>query len=448
MTRRRSGIATLIAALAVAVAFVAVLITGIFAVSSVRGAARQQAQESLGRQADIVAATLERTPGTRPARLSQLLRGQQIQIEVSTDAAAAPAYLTAADRAELAAGRPVSVVRDRAGAAVFVEGRPLDAGGAVVVVQPASIANGAAGTAQRRLLLPLLLGLGGAAFAGLLLARRLARPLQAAAQAAHRLASGARDVRLVPEGPAEVAELATALNRLSGALATSEGREREFLLSVSHELRTPLTAVRGYAEALADGVVAPDDVERTGATMLAEAQRLDRLVADLLDLARLRAQDFRLDVTPVDLVELVRAAGLVWHDRCAREGVELRVEVPAQPVVVGTDPTRVRQILDGLAENALRVTPSGRPIVLAVRAEPGPVAVVEVRDGGPGLSDEDLSVAFERSALYDRYRGARRVGTGFGLALVFGLATRLGGTAVAQRSAEGGACFAVRLPAG
>jgi len=446
MARRRAGIGTLIAALAVGVAFVAVLITGVFAAGSVRSAAQQQAEVTLARQADLVAATLDKTPGTRPARLMALLRGQQIQIALVPGTGASLPFLTAAVLSDLGAGRSVSVVLDRSGVSVFVEGRPLDSGGSVVIVQPTSVAAGAAGTAQRRLIPPLLLGLGGAALAGLLLARRLARPIQAAAGAANQLAAGARDVRLVPEGPAEVAELAGALNGLSAALATSEGREREFLLSVSHELRTPLTAVRGYAEALADGVVPPAEVERTGVTMLAEAQRLDRLVADLLDLARLRAQDFRLDVVEVDLGELVRRAGQVWGDRCAREGVELRVEVPTDPVTTHTDPTRVRQIIDGLAENALRVTPSGRPMVLAVRVQAGSSVLVEVRDGGPGLSDDDLSVAFERSALYDRYHGVRQVGTGFGLALVAGLAARLVGTALAGRSPEGGASFAVRLP--
>jgi two-component system sensor histidine kinase BaeS len=112
---------------------------------------------------------------------------------------------------------------------------------------------------------------------------------------------------------------------------------------------------------------------------------------------------------------------------------------------VHTDPTRVRQIIDGLAENALRVTPAGAPIVLAARAE-GAEAVVEVRDGGPGLTVDDLAVAFERSALFERYRGVRRVGTGVGLALVAGLAERLGGSAHAGRAPEGGAAFAVRLP--
>ena len=121
------------------------------------------------------------------------------------------------------------------------------------------------------------------------------------------------------------------------------------------------------------------------------------------------------------------------------------LELPAEPLEIRTDPVRVRQIVDGLAENALRVTPAGAPIVLAAREETGAV-VVEVRDGGPGLTDDDLAVAFDRGVLYERYRGVRQVGTGLGLALVAGLAERLGGRAFAGRAPEGGAAFAVRLP--
>ncbi|MDQ2748263.1 MAG: sensor histidine kinase, partial [Actinomycetota bacterium] len=106
---------------------------------------------------------------------------------------------------------------------------------------------------------------------------------------------------------------------------------------------------------------------------------------------------------------------------------------------------RVRQVLDGLLDNALRVTPANRPIVLALRGEPG-AAVVEVRDGGPGLSEADLAVAFERSVLHERYRGVRQVGTGLGLAIVGRLVARLGGNAEAGHAPEGGARFTIRLP--
>src|SRR5262249_23695471 len=273
---------------------------------------------------------------------------------------------TPADVSALTSGQDLSGVRTRAnGTEVLVEGRPVSDDRAVVLAQPTSVAEAASTYSRRRLVPPLRLGLVVAGIAGVLLAPPLARRIQDAATAAHRLAGGARDVRLAPQGPYEVAELADALNRLNSALATSEGREREFLLSVSHELRTPLTAVRGYAEALADGVVPPDDVARTGAVMPGEAERLDRLVGDLLDLARLRAQDFRVDLADVDLTRLVEDAGQVWQDRCAREGVELRVQSTGTALMARTDPTRVRQIVDGLAENALRVTPAGQPVVLA-----------------------------------------------------------------------------------
>jgi two-component system sensor histidine kinase BaeS len=236
-----------------------------------------------------------------------------------------------------------------------------------------------------------------------------------------------------------------ALSNLAAALARSESRQREFLLSVSHELRTPLTAVRGSAEAIADGVVEGDDAREAARVAVAESERLDRLVRDLLDLARLGADDFRLDPTEIDLAGIVQDAAATWRRRCEPHGVVLRLEVPPEGVPAFSDAGRLRQILDGLAENALRVTPRGGPLVFAARSEDG-AAVLEVRDGGPGLTEDDLAVAFERSALYERYRGTRRVGTGLGLALVAGLADRLGGSAIAGPAPEGGAAFRVRLP--
>ena len=138
------------------------------------------------------------------------------------------------------------------------------------------------------------------------------RPLRTLVNAARRLQVGDRNLRLEPEGPAEIADLAVALNQLGDSLATSESRQRDFLLSVSHELRTPMTAIGGYAEALADGVVAEEDMERVAGTMLAETHRLDALIADLLDLARLGAVEFPLDIVVVDLRDVADAADDVW----------------------------------------------------------------------------------------------------------------------------------------
>lgn len=449
LERRRPGLAGRAALVTVAVAFVAVLITGLVSAGLVRSASQDEARRTLGRYAELVASRPANGQPTARARTRTLFHRLDIDLVfVGVDATASAGRRTVPSQllTAAAAGRTVDDIETIGGRRSLVEVRPLDTGGGVVLVQPVSAGTSEVARSLRgRLLVALLCGLAVAGLAGVLLARWLARPLQHAAAAAHRLAAGEREVRVEPEGPAEVAEVADSLNVLASALATSEGRQRDFLLSVSHELRTPLTAVMGYAEALADGVVPPQDVRSTGATVLAEAGRLDRLVADLLDLARLGAQDFRIDLLPADLTSLLLGTATVWRSRCEREGVVLRVELPEAPLVVSTDAARVRQVVDGLAENALRATPAGAPVVLALRQESA-YAVIEVRDGGPGLTDDDLRVAFERSALHDRYRGVRRVGTGVGLALVAGLVTRLGGRAEAGHAPEGGARFTVSLP--
>jgi signal transduction histidine kinase len=125
--------------------------------------------------------------------------------------------------------------------------------------------------------------------------------------------------------------------------------------------------------------------------------------------------------------------------------VPFHLVMPMDRVVAHTDPRRLRQVIDGLAENALRVTPAGAPIVLSLTEVPG-AAVLQVRDGGPGLAEEEYRAAFERGLLHSRYQGIRPVGTGIGLALVHGLVTRMGGTIRAGPAPEGGACFTVTLP--
>ncbi|WTI24755.1 HAMP domain-containing histidine kinase [Micromonospora zamorensis] len=452
---RRGGLGRTLTARAVlvtcAVALVSVLVTAIVAVPlAIRGAERRD-QEALAAQArlaaEVLRTRLDRGRSADEERLIQQLRNQGIDAYLIRRGAVDRPGLPPRVVQRIGQGRNVSVRRVVNGERALVEGRALANGNGVVLSRPS--ANGLWARVLLSLWLPLLAGLAAGVVAGLLLARRLARPIRVAATAAARLRAGDRAVRVPVESPDEVADLAEALNGLAGALATSEGRQREFLLSVSHELRTPLTAIRGYAEALADGVLGADDTVDTGRTMLAEAQHLDRLIGDLLALARLEAADFPLEPVPVDLTQLAVDAEPTWSSRCAAVGVPFRLETPGQPVPAYTDPGRIRQVLDGLLENALRVVPPGSPVVLAVRAagaDPASGGELEVRDGGPGFTDDDLAVAFERGALHQRYRGVRKVGSGLGLALAAGLVRRLGGEIAAGHAPEGGAAFTVRLP--
>jgi two-component system sensor histidine kinase BaeS len=427
------------------VALVSVLVTALVAIPLAVRAASGAERSGLASQTEIVAAAIDLRPGSA-ATLVRDLHAENIDVYVvragRVDRSALPARFVGA----VTAGRSVSGTARVGGRRVLVEGRPLPGRGNGVILTERA-ATGTAPAVLQRLSLALVAGLIAGALAGVLLARRLARPIRHAASAAARLSAGDRSVRVEPEPPVEVEELAHALNELGSALSTSESRQREFLLSISHELRTPLTTLKGYAEALADGVIGPDGAARTGQTMLAEAEHLDRLVADLLALARLDAVDFPLAVLPVDLTVLVGDAAEAWAGRCAALGVVLRADLPPGPVTVPTDPGRIRQVIDGLMENALRVVPPGAPLVLAVYPPVPPgFAVIEVRDGGPGFTDADLVVVFERGALHERYRGVRKVGSGLGLALAAGLVRRLGGTIQAGHAPEGGARFTVRLP--
>jgi signal transduction histidine kinase len=428
----------------VATAVVAVIVTALVAVPvAVRSVNTQIRAELMEKAAISVELLTDERPAARE-KIARRLRQDDIEIYLIKRGAVDRPGLPEQVITDVTAGTLVDVRGRVGGRASFIAGRPLPGVNAgVVLTRPAS--SGVALQVLGGVWWALLAGLLGGILAGALLARFLTRPIELAAAAAGRLAAGDRSVRIARHGPAEAHRLAEAVNQLAAALQTSEGRERDFLLSVSHELRTPLATIRGYAEALADGVVGADDAQQAGATMLNEADRLDRLISDLLVLSRLEAADLPLDVVEVDLVALVREAGVAWSARCGADGPALAVELPDAPVTVATDPGRIRQVLDGLCENALRVVPAGAPLVLAVHAG-GPGGVVEVRDGGPGFTDEDLAVAFERGALNRRYRGIRKVGSGLGLALAARLVGRLGGRISAGHAPEGGAMFTVELP--
>ncbi|MGH3731096.1 MAG: HAMP domain-containing sensor histidine kinase [Micromonosporaceae bacterium] len=435
------------------VAFIAVLTTAGIAWPLANRAAYQEAQASLATRADFVVDLMRTRPRPKgKLDLTQRMRLNGMKVVLIARGRPDLPNIVPDDVVERIAKHQesVSVVTTGAdGRELLIEGRSLQGknaawlGWGVVLYEPMDENTGAAVLSRLALALPL--GLLAGIAAGYLLARRLVRPLRRAAVAAQRMSGGGRDVLLPVESPAEVADLSRAFNDLNRALVASEDQQRAFLMSVSHELRTPMTTIQGYAEAIADGVLPADLAQESGRIMLAEAARLDRLVADLLALAKLRAQEFRVEMVVVDLVAVVDGAATAWRPKCREYGVELRAELSPGAVWAYTDPGRIRQVLDILVENALRLVPAGAPIILSARAD-NHLAVAEVRDGGPGLTDQDIAVAFEQGVLNQRYHGVRRVGTGLGLALAQQLIARLGGRIEAGHAPEGGAQFTFQLP--
>ena len=275
-----------------------------------------------------------------------------------------------------------------------------------------------------------------AAVVAAMLARSIARPVLRVARASSRLAEGSHPEALPLDGPSELRGLAESFNTMAGQLTRARDAERSFLLSVSHELKTPLTAILGYAEALDEGVLTP---ERAVKVIRTEAARLERLIADLLNLTRLDQRRFDIHPDTVDLAEIARESASRHAARARDLGVRIELQqggsAPAR-----ADPDRLLQAVSNLVENALRCTPPGGTVTLAAAG-----GELTVKDTGPGISPDEIPHAFDRFFLYRRYNGDRPVGTGLGLAIVRELTQAMGGEARVASSSTGTE-FTICLP--
>ena len=454
--RPRTTLAVRVTLLVVAVAVLVATVAAVAGVLLVRRSLLDISVEALSDRANLVQSYIAADPTDAAGILAATatgLAGQDTSlVVVGADGSLTGTNQVAVRAARLAGAagatgwRSVSGRATAGGELQLVEARSSASGG-FALVTPADVAAETRRTVEGRLIWAVVAGLVAAVLIGLLIARVVSAPLLRTAALARDMGRGARDLRVPVAGPREVADVSTAVNELADALQHSESRQRDFLASVSHELRTPLAGISGQAQALADGLIAESEQAEVGGLIQAEAARMDRLVSDLLDLARLGADRFTLDVQPVDLSSLVGEMAQVWRPRCDAAGVPLVLELPGAAVSVATDPRRLRQVLDGLADNALRVLGPGRPLVFSLAPRPG-AALVAIRDGGPGLAPEDYPVAFVPGELNRRYRGRRPTGAGLGLALAGGLVQRLGGTITAAPAPEGGVAMTIWLPAG
>ena len=262
-----------------------------------------------------------------------------------------------------------------------------------------------------------------AALVAAALARRFTRPLTAAVTTTRRIASGDLDAT-VPVGPREdpeFAQLAESINAMGANLVRARDQERQFLLSVSHELRTPLTSIRGYADAVLDGTA--DDAAAAAAVISSESRRLERLVQDLLDLARLDADRFSLDAQNVDAAALAAQVAEGFRPRVEELGIQLSVAPETdRPLWVVADPDRLAQVVANLVENA---SSFARRVVTVGAGDLGGTPTIWVLDDGPGIPADQLPRVFERHFTSDRSVG-RRKGSGLGLAIVSELAGAMG----------------------
>jgi two-component system OmpR family sensor kinase len=333
------------------------------------------------------------------------------------------------DRSFLAAAQPVQLVR---GTEPF---------GWLIVAKPITELREQWLNLLERLLLALAAGI---ALAGLLfwwLSRRLTDPVLALTRATQDVAAGRYDVT-IPEakGGDEVSLLTNRFRRMVAQLAEAEKLKRSFLMSVSHELRTPLTAIRGHVEALREGIVSePDQVRGSLDVIAAETDRLERLVGDVLDLAKLQAHRFTVRHEEVDLARVLEHAYGAFAEEARRRDIDYRVAADGEPPVIVSDGDRVLQVISNLLANAFHWTPDGGRIDLRLAAGNGAVRV-DVVDTGPGVSPED------RERIFEPFISQDVDGTGLGLPIARELALALGGHVELGSERGRGSRFRLVLP--
>jgi two-component system, OmpR family, sensor kinase len=446
MTRR---LVLAIVATTVATLVIAGLGTLILARISARAETERELRTQAGELVAGVAALADRPAGDRPlAALTMFAQAVHVDEIAGVYVGPAgrlvgtlPAGVTPSDLsvARLQGGETVS---GHHGNLVYAAAAQPTARGTLVVVATRR-ADAGLGPAGRWFVIAAIGSSLLAAIVAVTLGRRLVRPIRQIDAAARSIAGGELATRL-PEPDAhhtdELSDLVHSVNAMAAELQRSRDLEQQFLLSVSHDLRTPLTSIRGYAEAISDHTSA--DPAWAAGVIGTEARRLDRLVQDLLDLARLRSRSFSLHPAPLDLGEVVRVTAEAFRPDAEAASVRLLVTAPAG-IRVHADGDRVAQVVANLIENALKYARSQVSVGVGLD---GGFGVVAVDDDGPGISPDDLPHVFERLYVAGHRPTRKESGSGLGLAIVRELVEAMGGQARAEASPLGGARLLAPLP--
>lgn len=274
------------------------------------------------------------------------------------------------------------------------------------------------------------------------ISRNIAQPLQAVAEAAKAVAEGHFDKYVPVRGPLEVRAVGEAFNRMSAEVRASQLAQRDFMANVSHDLKTPLTSIQGYSQAIVDGT-APDPRE-AASIIYDEAGRLNRMVLELTDLARIEAGRLSMQTTAIDIGQIAAAIGQRLAVVAHKKNVKLHVDAQPMPEISG-DGDRMVQVLTNLLSNAIKFTPPGGDVWLKTQVNGSGVEVI-VQDTGIGIPPADLPRVFERFYQVDKARGPKR-GTGLGLAITAEIIQAHGGTITVNSAGAGqGSTFTIWLP--
>ncbi len=279
-----------------------------------------------------------------------------------------------------------------------------------------------------------------------LISRSVARPLQKMATASEAIARGDYDQTLSQQGPEEVQRVASSFNTMATQVKISRQAQQDFVANVSHDLKTPITSIRGWSQALLDGTaVSPNEQQQAASIINKEADRMSRMVSQLLDLARIESGQLEIARQPVDLDQILTDVQQNLLPQAQDNEIHLTLESVPVPPVLG-DHDRLVQLFTNLVENALAHTPAGGRIHLQVQPHGDKAVEGIVQDTGAGIPPDELSRIFERFYQVDKARSSERRGSGLGLAIVQELAAAHNGRVQVRSQVGEGTIFTVRLP--
>jgi signal transduction histidine kinase len=364
-------------------------------------------------------------------------------------------------RPNVSQGTVTTPVGDQVFTVVPLFGDPrVQTGLRVAVVAPAQTLGGAWTDTLARLSVAALSALLVSIVIAWWLASSITRPMVEITRASEEMARGNLDPDLtLPETNDEVGRLSKAFTAMAREVARSHRTMRDLLANVSHDLRTPLTSISGFSGALVDGTLSgPEGAREAGRVIGEEAERMRRLVEDLLYLGRIESGDLALQRDPVDLSELARAAQARFLFRAQDAGIHFDVSVQEHVAILG-DSHRIGQVLDNLVENAFKYTPPTGSVRVAVATEGGSVrtvsgarhlrdtrtAVLTVHNTGSYIPPEEVERVFERFYQIDKARTGNR-GSGLGLAIAREIVQAHGGRIDLQSTVQAGTTFTVRIP--
>lgn len=277
------------------------------------------------------------------------------------------------------------------------------------------------------------------------LSRRITNPLKQMTRVARRISAGEWQTKLSVTGNDEVAMLADSFNHMVETLENLEKMRRDFIGNVSHELRTPMTSINGFIEGILDGTIPPEKQNEYLNIVKEEVKRLQRLVSDMLDIARMEAGELKVNITSFDICEIVRQSVIHLQQAIEEKNINFKANFDQESIIVMADRDAIQRVMINLLHNATKFTPEHGSISVSVRIAKGK-ALITVSDSGVGIDAEDLPYIFDRFHKADKSRSKDKTSVGLGLYIVKNILTAHHEEITVESAKDAGATFSFSLP--